>query len=379
MDKNGKLGLCVIGCGSFARTFSAAIQGELSEINLSFASRDAAKAAAFASEFHGVASFGAYEEAVSDPRVDAVYICTPHHLHLDHARLAAGAGKHVLLEKPLARTAAEARDIVDVAGGSGITLMVAENYRFMPPVVAAKGLIDSGAIGGLRLIQLQEDFPFRPVDWRNDAAHNGGGVLIDGGIHKASLLAWFAGDPAEVYAAQVPSAQPGLAAEDGVLAMFRYSSGLVGVINHSWSAGPHAARPWVTVSGSKASLAFELGGDWIDTIDSAGAPPAEPRQRPWRPRRNGARVPPVPPRGTPPGHDRQRGSARRGPGPGLLRVNDHPSPRPIPLKPPGSCLLLPRKSESAASVDAALALMPDPSVWCARRWLPPPRFPLSAW
>ena len=265
-----KFGLCVIGCGAFARTFAAAVQGELEHMDLYFASREADRAAAFAAEFHGADSFGSYESAVTDGRVDAVYVCTPHHLHLEHARLAAGAGKHILLEKPLARTAQEAQAIIDVATGAGITLMVAENYRFMPPVIAAKDMVERGDLGTLRLAQLQEDFPFKPVEWRNDSELNGGGVLIDGGIHKASLLAYLAGNPSQVYAAEVPSAQPGLAAEDGVVAMLRYANGLVGVINHSWSAGPHAPRPWVTLSGSEASAVFELGGDWIDTIDATG-------------------------------------------------------------------------------------------------------------
>ena len=265
-----KFGLCVIGCGTFARTFAAAIQGELDDIDLYFASRDSGRAASFAAEFHGAGSFGSYETAVADERVAGVYICTPHHLHLEHARLAAGSGKHILMEKPMARTAGEAQAIVAVAADAGVTLMVAENYRFMPPVRAVKEMVERGELGALRLIQLQEDFPFQPTEWRNDAELNGGGVLIDGGIHKASLMAYLAGNPSEVYAVEVPSAQPGLAAEDGVVAMLRYSSGLVGVINHSWSAGPHAERPWVTVSGSRASVVFELGGSWIDTIGASG-------------------------------------------------------------------------------------------------------------
>lgn len=265
-----KFGLCVIGCGAFARTFASAIQGELEDIDLYFASRNERRAAAFSSEFHGSGSFGSYAEACQAPRVEAVYICTPHHLHLAHAALAANSGKHILLEKPLARTKEEALEIVSVAWEAGVTLMVAENYRFMPPVVAARNMVERGDIGTMRLIQLQEDFPFQPAEWRNDAEANGGGVLIDGGIHKLSLLAYLAGDPAEVYAARIPSAQSGLAAEDGVIAMLRYSNGLAGVVNHSWSAGPHNDRPWVTVSGSRASIAFELGGDWVDTIDGSG-------------------------------------------------------------------------------------------------------------
>ena len=204
-----KFGLCVLGCGAFSRTFSAAIKEELDATDLYFASRNAERAEAFAAEFGGIGSFGSYESAVADSRVDGVYICTPHHLHLQHARLAAAAGKHILLEKPLARTAVEAQAIVDAAGAGGVTLMVAENYRFMPPVQAAKEIVDRGDMGELRLIQLQEDFPFQPEEWRNDAEANGGGVLIDGGIHKLSLLAYLAGSPSEVYAAEVPSSQPG--------------------------------------------------------------------------------------------------------------------------------------------------------------------------
>ena len=286
-----KLGLCIVGCGGFARTFAAAIQDELDDIDLYFASRDAARAAAFSAEFRGSGSFGSYKSAVADPRVEAVYICTPHHLHLDHSQLAAHSGKHILLEKPLARTVDEARAIVDVAANAGITLMVAENYRFMPPVQAAKEMVDRGDLGTLRLVQLQEDFPFQPVAWRNDAELNGGGVLIDGGIHKASLLAYLAGNPSEVYAAEVPSAQPGLAAEDGVVAMLRYPSGLVGVINHTWSAGPHGARPWVSISGSTTSIVFELGGRLDRHNRRNGSQPKGTGRRPGRTRRDGPRIP----------------------------------------------------------------------------------------
>ena len=313
-----KFGLCVIGCGAFARTFATEIQGELTDIDLYFASRDEGKAATFATEYRGAGSFGSYESAVADGRVDAVYICTPHHLHLEHARLAAGAGKHILLEKPLARTTEEARAIVSAAADAGVTLMVAENYRFMPPVLAAKELVDGGAAGTLRLVQLQEDFPFQPTEWRNDAEQNGGGVLIDGGIHKASLLAYLAGDPSEVYAAEVPSAQTGMAAEDGVFAMLRFPNGLVGVINHTWSAGPHSDRPWVTVSGSKASLAFELGGDWIDTINEAGRQRKMLGFRPRGPGRDGPRISPVRPAGPQASDDRRRRSEGRGLGTGGL-------------------------------------------------------------
>ncbi len=78
-----KLGLCVVGCGSFAKTFASSIQPLLPQINLYFASRDLAKAQAYSQMFHGSGAFGSYAEAAGDARVEAMYLCTPHYLHPD--------------------------------------------------------------------------------------------------------------------------------------------------------------------------------------------------------------------------------------------------------------------------------------------------------
>ena len=258
-----KLRLCVIGCGAFARTFAKSLVDARDRVELYFASRDYSRAQAYAAEFGGAEAFGSYDEAAADSRVEALYICTPHDLHLEHARLAANAKKHILLEKPIARTVDEAREIISAANEGGVKLMVAENYRFMAPVQEAKRIIESGTLGRLRLIQLQEEYPFEPSAWRNDRERNGGGVLIDGGIHKASVLAFLAGRPNQVYAVQVPSRVRGLDAEDGIVVTTRSSNGVVGIINHTWSVGKRTARPWVSVCGTEANLHFELGSNWL--------------------------------------------------------------------------------------------------------------------
>lgn len=237
------------------------------EIDLYFASRDLGRARQYSAQFNGVDAFGSYESAAADPRVDALYICTPHHLHLEHATLAARWGKHILVEKPIAGTLADARAIVAQAETAGVTLMVAENYRFLSSVRKAKELVDDGRLGQIRLIQLQEQYPFEPSGWRNRADLNGGGVFIDGGIHKASVLAYLAGRPNQVYAMQLLPGQPGLEAEDGIVVMTRSHQGVVGIINHSWSAGPVTARPWVSISGTQGTLNFELGNPWLKVID----------------------------------------------------------------------------------------------------------------
>ena len=262
-----KLGLCVIGCGNFARTFAASIGPLLGELELYFASRDMTRAKEYATRFNGADAFGSYEAAAADPRVDALYICTPHHLHLEHARLAARSSKHILLEKPIAHTLEAARAIAAEAESAGVTLMVAENYRFLSAVRKAKQLIAEGRLGRVRLIQIQEQYPFEPSGWRNQAELNGGGVFIDGGIHKASVLTFLAGRPNQVYGMALLPGRPGLEAEDGIVVVTRADDGVTGIINHSWAVAPATPRPWVSISGTKCSIYFELGRPWLKVMD----------------------------------------------------------------------------------------------------------------
>ena len=260
------LKLCVVGCGHFARIFAGEMQAIAGEVDLSFASRNAQQAAEYAATFNGKASFGSYAAAAADSNVEAMYLCTPHHLHREHVALAAAAGKHILVEKPIARTMEEARLIVQTANQAGVTLMVAENYRFMAVVRLAKKLIDGGTLGGLRLIQLQEEADFRPSQWRASRDLNGGGVLIDGGIHKIDILLYLAGRPRDVYATALPQVLDDSEGEDGAVIITHSKSGAVGLINHSW-AKVHGHEPkWVSVSGTKARISFDLAGTHV-TID----------------------------------------------------------------------------------------------------------------
>jgi len=272
------LGLCIVGCGSFARTFAQGIAPLRDRVNLFFASRDLLRAQEYSDEFSGAGAFGAYETAAAAPQVDAMYLCTPHYLHLEHVRLAAGAGKHILVEKPIARTLVEGSQIIDAAQQSGVTLMVAENYRFMAPVQECRRLVESGAIGDVRLIQLQEESPFRPDGWRNLQDLNGGGVFIDGGIHKIHFLRYLAGEPCSIYAAALPKALNDLEGEDGVVLIVRWDSGAVGLINHSWVASSQPSPPLVSVSGTKGQLTFAAGEAWLrveigDSAETKSLPP----------------------------------------------------------------------------------------------------------
>lgn len=273
-----KLGLCVVGCGSFAKTFASSIQPLLPQINLYFASRDLAKAQVYSQMFDGAGAFGSYAEAAGDTRVEAMYLCTPHYLHPEHTALAASAGKHILLEKPIATTINEGRRVIAIAEKAGVTLMVAENYRFMPAVRLCKELVDQGALGRVRIIQLHEESPYLPGEWRKDRRLSGGGVFIDAGIHKVHFLRYLAGEPEHIYALVPTRTEEGLQGEDGLVFVAKWADGQVGLIHHSWTASNCPSPHSVSLSGSEGRIYFEIGepqllleqGDHSQTFEIAG-------------------------------------------------------------------------------------------------------------
>ena len=168
------LALCIVGCGSYARSVLDDIHDMTEDILLFYASRDIEKAKSYLDTFGGAGCFGSYEEAAGDPRVEALYFLTPHDLHLENALLATRHRKHILVEKPIARTISEGRQMVRAAGDAGVTLMVAENYRFLPTVEECKRLLEQRAIGELRLIQVQSEAYAETSGWRTSAAITGG-------------------------------------------------------------------------------------------------------------------------------------------------------------------------------------------------------------
>ena len=258
------LGLCVVGCGNFARTFAKAVRdfeplAGSDGVRLLFSSRDASRAEAYCRMFEGDGFFGSYEEASADPTVDALYLCTPHHLHLEHTEMAARNSKHVLVEKPIATNLEEARRMIAAAAEWGVTLMVAENYRFIPVVQEARRLIDRGALGTLRFIQSQQESAFSVEGWRADAEMMGGGIFIDGGIHAVDLLHYLGGRVEEVHASFLPKSLHSLEREDGMVLTARLEGGGTGLINHSWGVSLDSWRLWVSVSGTQGRLYFEPG------------------------------------------------------------------------------------------------------------------------
>ncbi len=140
---------------------------------------------------------------MDDPGIDAVSICLPHHLHGEVARTALQAGKHVLLEKPIAGTLAEARQIVETARAAKQTLMIEMTHRFYPPVRAGHDLIRAGRLGKIFAVEDRIIEPLtkgRLPGWMFQRALAGGGVAMTNGIHMLDRVAWVTGQPLRFHA-----------------------------------------------------------------------------------------------------------------------------------------------------------------------------------
>ncbi|GMA64577.1 Gfo/Idh/MocA family oxidoreductase [Alicyclobacillus fastidiosus] len=144
-------------------------------------------------------AYGDWRELINDPEIDIVDIVTPNHIHAEIAIAAAQAGKHILCEKPLARTAAEARTMLEAVEQAGVTNMVAFNYRRTPAIALAKKFIEEGRIGkilnfrGTYLQDWSAD-PNSPLSWRFQKSIAGSGALGDIAAHVIDIARYLVGD-----------------------------------------------------------------------------------------------------------------------------------------------------------------------------------------
>ena len=160
-------------------------KSELSRVD-AIASRSAERAASVASDLGVAKSYGSYEELLADPDIEAVYIPLPNHLHAEWTIAAAEAGKHVMCEKPLAMTAAEAGTMIEACDRAGVRLMEAFMYRLHPLWAETKRMVDAGAIGDVRVVRVVFSyFNDDPTDIRNKT-ESGGGALYDIGCYAVS-------------------------------------------------------------------------------------------------------------------------------------------------------------------------------------------------
>ena len=186
----------ILAPGVIADAWTSTVHAHTDQRVVAVASRDAGRAAAFAAK-HGIpTSYGDYEQLVADPDVDVVYIAPPHTEHTKLALLAIAAGKHVLIEKPLATSEADARVVFDAARAANVFAMEALWTRFLPQTTVIRRLLDDGVLGPLRLATADfgEVFGYDPASRAFDPIL-GGGALLDIGIYSLWWTTFALGSP----------------------------------------------------------------------------------------------------------------------------------------------------------------------------------------
>lgn len=217
-------------------------------------------------------------EALTAAGLDAVSVCLPHHLHLPAARLAAQHRLHVLMEKPLANTLAEAKEIVAVCADANVKLMVGFIQRFLTGVQTVRRQIATGAFGriGLAVEYLAAGgaWPVVPA-WYRQRAAAGGGIVMIGNIHTVDRLRWLLGAEAESVYGAVQQIGPVGDVEDIGSAVIRYTSGAqASVIGVRSPLATHRRRWTLEVYGEHAEASLTLhhtNAQTLETTTQAGA------------------------------------------------------------------------------------------------------------
>lgn len=182
------------------------------------------------------------EELLADPAVDVMSVCTPSGQHAAQVIRAAEAGKHVLVEKPMALTLGDADAMIAACRANGVTLAVCLQRRTEEAVRRVKAAVDAGALGYVTFATavmpyFRPDAYFAQADWRGTWAGDGGGVLMNQGIHLLDLLIWFLGDP-EVIGASAATLLRHVEVEDTAAFTLRFPGGALAAVAATTTAAP---------------------------------------------------------------------------------------------------------------------------------------------
>jgi len=227
----------ILGCGKIARLHALGYKNatDLAQVVVCCDEYSVELAQTMAADF-GADVTTRWQDVIERDDVDAISICMPPYQHAEITLAAAAAGKHVLLEKPMAMNLDECKQLVVAADQAGITLMIGQNQRFQPEHVKIKELLDRQAIG--RIVAIRFDcnqfvkHMYPPDSWIFDKAKSGGGMIAQTAVHKIDLMRHFFGEIAEVsafngYTGLNLNYKPG-GSEDISVFLMNFESGIVG-------------------------------------------------------------------------------------------------------------------------------------------------------
>ena len=258
----------LIGCGRIAKRHAELLgTGQIAGARLAaVCDVQFDRAQAFGSKY-GVPAFHSIDEMLRGARFDVVSVLTPSGMHADHAVAVALAGRHVVVEKPMALTLTDAQRMIDVCDAAGKSLFIVKQNRFNVPVVKAREALDAGRFGRLVLgtvrVRWCRDQSYYDHDsWRGTWAQDGG-VLANQASHHVDMLSWFMGEVESVQAHAV-TALVNIEAEDTAVATLKFRNGALGVIEATGAARPKDMEGSLSVMGSGGAV--EIAGFAVNKI-----------------------------------------------------------------------------------------------------------------
>jgi len=242
---NSKMRFGILGCGGIADFHARALCDSPLTTLVGAADATMASAQRFALKYD-IRAYADYNEMLRDHEIDAVCICTPSGFHAENAIAALKAKKHVVLEKPMALTVEDAERIKDVCAVSGCLLTVISQIRFSPDVIKLKELVSNHAFGKLLFCNLALNYwrdtsYYSTSPWKGTFKHDGGGALMNQGIHGIDLMLHILG-PARVRCSEIKTTYHAIEVEDTAAAMLTFENGAVGTVTGSTCAFPGHPR-----------------------------------------------------------------------------------------------------------------------------------------
>jgi len=235
----------ILGCGMIAHIHADALRQLPQAALYGVFDPAAANAQSFADSYH-VTAYPDYETMLQDPQIDIVCICTPSGFHADAAIKALNAGKHVVLEKPMALSLAEADAIIEATRQSGCLLTVISQLRFSEEIKQVKKMVEDNVFGKLIFCDLSMKFWRDPSyysnsNWKGTFRFDGGGALMNQGIHGVDLLLYIAGE-ASVINGKIKTITHNIEVEDTAAVVLSFENGALGTIKASTCTYPGFER-----------------------------------------------------------------------------------------------------------------------------------------
>lgn len=255
-----EFGFGIVGAGAISGIHAKAITAIGGAKLAGIYSINRSKSVVFAEE-HPCKVFDTLEEMVRDPEIDIVCICTPSGVHMEPALKAIEAGKHCLIEKPLEVTTERCDMIIDAAEKAGVIVAVVFPSRFHEASRHIREAMDAGRCGPIVFGDVdvkwsRSEAYYQSAQWRGTWQFDGGGALMNQGIHSVDLLQWYMGPVEAVQAMTANRRHKEIEVEDTVTAIVRFASGALGTIECSTAAYPGALKR-LEITGTAGTIIME--------------------------------------------------------------------------------------------------------------------------